>query len=112
MFTQDIQLDALGDSTRRAILARLLQEGPLPVGKLAEDFPVSRPAISQHLRVLKQARLVTDRAEGNRRLYQLDPAGFENLREYFEQFWGQALQAFQRKVAELETRDVQAEEQT
>ncbi|HZC66457.1 MAG TPA: metalloregulator ArsR/SmtB family transcription factor [Candidatus Dormibacteraeota bacterium] len=96
---QDSQLDALGDPTRRAILARLL-DGPLAVGELAEDFPVSRPAISQHLRVLKQANLVVDRAAGNRRLYQLNPAGFETLREYFEQFWGQALSAFKRKVEE------------
>ena len=60
-----MQLDALGDPTRRAILARLIG-GPLPVGELARDFPVSRPAISQHLRVLKEAHLVVDRAEGNR----------------------------------------------
>jgi DNA-binding transcriptional ArsR family regulator len=96
---QDSQLDALGDPTRRAILARLL-DGPLAVGELAKDFPVSRPAISQHLRVLKQANLVVDRPAGNRRLYQLHPAGFETLREYFEQFWGQALSAFKRKVEE------------
>jgi DNA-binding transcriptional ArsR family regulator len=96
---QDSQLDALGDPTRRAILARLL-DGPVAVGELAEDFPVSRPAISQHLRVLKQANLVVDRPAGNRRLYQLNPAGFETLREYFEQFWGQALSAFKRKVEE------------
>jgi DNA-binding transcriptional ArsR family regulator len=96
---QDSQLDALGDATRRAILARLL-DGPRAVGELAEDFPVSRPAISQHLRVLKDANLVVDRASGNRRLYQLNPEGFETLREYFEQFWGQALSAFKRKVEE------------
>jgi DNA-binding transcriptional ArsR family regulator len=96
---QHSQLDALGDPTRRAILARLLA-GPLPVGELARDFPVSRPAISQHLRVLKNANLVVDHAAGNRRLYQLNPAGFETLREYFEQFWGQALSAFKRKVEE------------
>jgi DNA-binding transcriptional ArsR family regulator len=96
---QDSQLDALGDPTRRAILARLL-DGPVAVGELAEDFPVSRPAISQHLRILKQANLVVDRPAGNRRLYQLNPAGFETLREYFEQFWGQALSAFKRKVEE------------
>jgi DNA-binding transcriptional ArsR family regulator len=93
----DTQLEALGDPTRRAILGRLLN-GPLPVGELAHYFPVSRPAISQHLRVLKQANLVTDRAAGSRRLYQLHPEGFETLREYFEQFWGQALSAFQREV--------------
>lgn len=96
---QAAKLDALGDPTRRSILARLI-DGPLAVGELARDFPVSRPAISQHLRVLKNARLVSDRAAGNRRLYQLRPDGFETLREYFEQFWGQALQAFRRKVEE------------
>jgi DNA-binding transcriptional ArsR family regulator len=69
------QLDALGDPTRRAILSQL-RKGPLPVGALAQAFPISRPAISQHLKILKAARLVTDRAEGTRRLYQLDPAGF------------------------------------
>ncbi|HMF91623.1 MAG TPA: metalloregulator ArsR/SmtB family transcription factor [Candidatus Angelobacter sp.] len=98
-YQQDQQLDAIGDATRRAILARLL-EGPLPVGKLAAEFPVSRPAISQHLRVLKQANLVVDRAEGTRRLYQLNPEGFDSLREYFDRFWTQALIAFKEKVEE------------
>jgi DNA-binding transcriptional ArsR family regulator len=96
---QEIQLNAIGDPTRRAILARLLK-GPLSVGKLADDFPVSRPAISQHLKILKQAKLVTDRAEGNRRLYQLNPEGFASLREYFDQFWNRALIAFKKKVEE------------
>jgi DNA-binding transcriptional ArsR family regulator len=96
---QDTQLDALGDATRRAILVRLL-EGPMAVGQLARDFPVSRPAISQHLRILKQANLVLDRPEGNRRLYQINPEGFDSLREYFEQFWSQALTAFKKKVEE------------
>jgi DNA-binding transcriptional ArsR family regulator len=96
---QGAQLDALGDATRRAILARLL-DGPLPVGKLAGDFPVSRPAISQHLRVLKQANLVMDTTQGTRRLYQLNPQGFDSLREYFEQFWNTALEAFKKKVEE------------
>ena len=96
---QDTQLDALGDATRRAILARLL-EGPKAVGELARDFPVSRPAISQHLRILKQANLVMDRPEGNRRMYQINPEGFDSLREYFEQFWSQALDAFKKKVEE------------
>jgi DNA-binding transcriptional ArsR family regulator len=97
---QHSQLDALGDPTRRAILARL-SSGPLPVGQLAENFPISRPAISQHLKVLKQARLVTDTANGNRRLYQLDPAGFDTAREYLDQFWGQALAAFAQHVNAL-----------
>ena len=94
-----MQFDALGDATRRAILSRL-QRGALSVGKLAEEFPMSRPAISQHLRVLKQAKLVTDRADGTRRLYQIDPAGIAAMRKYFDQFWGQALDAFKAKVEE------------
>jgi DNA-binding transcriptional ArsR family regulator len=96
---QEIQLDALGDATRRAILARLLT-GPQPVGELARNFPVSRPAISQHLRVLKQANLVVDRPAGTRRVYQLHPEGFNSLREYFDQFWSVALDSFRAKVEE------------
>jgi DNA-binding transcriptional ArsR family regulator len=94
---RNTQLDALGDPTRRAILARL-RRGPMPVGKLARGFPVSRPAISQHLRVLKEADLVIDRPEGNRRVYELNPAAFASLREYFDEFWGVALMAFKKKV--------------
>lgn len=97
MTYQEVQLDALGDSTHRAILARLLA-GPLPVGELARGFPVSRPAISQHLRLLKQANLVIDRPMGTRRVYQLHPEGFNSLREYFDQFWGLALDSFKNKV--------------
>jgi DNA-binding transcriptional ArsR family regulator len=96
-------LDALGDSTRRAILKRLL-DGPLPVGELARDFPLSRPAISQHLRVLKDAGLVVDHAEGTRRIYELDPQGFASLRDYFEPFWTRALEAFKRRVESTLTR--------
>jgi DNA-binding transcriptional ArsR family regulator len=96
---QGAQLDALGDATRRAILARLL-DGPQPVGKLAGDFPVSRPAISQHLRILKEANLVMDHSQGTRRLYQINPQGFDSLRDYFDQFWNHALAAFKRKVEE------------
>jgi len=100
---QSAQLDALGDPTRRAILARLIS-GPLPVGELARDFPVSRPAISQHLRVLKNARLVVDRPAGSRRLYELNPEGIDSLRQYFDQFWTQALAAF-KAAAEANTRE-------
>ncbi len=100
---QEAQLDALGDATRRAILARLLA-GPLPVGRLARDFPVSRPAISQHLRVLKGAGLVADRPEGNRRLYRLNPEGFESLRSYLERFWAQALDAFKQRAEQRRPR--------
>ncbi len=95
----ETQLDALGDGTRRAILDRLLR-GPSSVGKLAAGFPISRPAISQHLQILKAASLVTDQVSGTRHVYQLNPQGFESLRAYFDQFWASALIAFQEKVEE------------
>ncbi len=100
MITYDNQLEALGDGTRRAILERLLKGGPLPVGKLAEGLPVSRPAVSQHLRVLKTAKLVIEKTAGTRHFYELNPEGFNGLREYFEQFWSEALSAFKNKVEE------------
>ena len=89
----------MGDATRRAILDRLLR-GPMPVGKLAKGFPISRPAISQHLKILKDADLVVDDVDGTRRVYRLNPSGFDGLREYFDKFWGQALDAFKSKVEE------------
>jgi DNA-binding transcriptional ArsR family regulator len=92
-------VEAFSDPTRQALLERL-RRGPTTVGELASHFPVSRPAISQHLRVLKQARLVKDRAEGTRRYYQLDQRGFDSLRAYFNTFWGDALEAFKSKVEE------------
>jgi DNA-binding transcriptional ArsR family regulator len=88
-------MDALGDSTRRSILERLLN-GPMAVGDLAAEFPVTRPAISQHLKVLKKAHLVLDRPAGTRRLYQVNPDAIESLRRYFDQFWTDALAAFKR----------------
>jgi DNA-binding transcriptional ArsR family regulator len=91
--TYERALDALGDPTRRAIVARL-QEGPRAVGELASALPVSRPAVSQHLRVLKEAGLVTERQEGTRRLYRLDPAGLAEVRSYFDRFWELALADF------------------
>jgi DNA-binding transcriptional ArsR family regulator len=94
---QEGQLDALGDATRRGILARLLN-GPLAVGELARHFPISRPAISQHLRILKEAHLVSDAASGTRRVYAIDQEGFNGLREYFDQFWTTALDEFKKKV--------------
>src|SRR4051812_40470015 len=97
---QQAQLHALGDATRRAILLRLL-DGPMPVGELAREFPISRPAISQHLKVLKDASLVIDRAEGMRRIYALDYTGFDALREYLDQFWTRALDAFKSRVEEV-----------
>ena len=96
---QSQKLDALGDPTRRAILDRLLR-GPMPVGRLAQGFPVSRPAVSQHLKVLKDAGLVLDEARGASRLYRLNPPGFDSLRDYFDRFWTQALDAFKNKVEE------------
>jgi DNA-binding transcriptional ArsR family regulator len=96
---RNAQMDALGDPTRRAILERLLN-GPMAVGELSRDFPVSRPAISQHLKVLKQAHLVLDTPSGARRLYQVDPAGIEALRRYFDPFWTDALAAFKRAAEE------------
>jgi DNA-binding transcriptional ArsR family regulator len=86
-------LTALGDPTRRAIFERLADR-PRAVGELARELPVSRPAVSQHLKVLKEAGLVVDRRDGNRRIYQLDPGGVGALRAYLDQFWNQALAAF------------------
>ena len=88
-------MNALGDPTRRAIFERL-RDGPLAVGELARGLPVTRPAVSQHLRVLKEAGLVSDRREGTRRLYHVDPDGLAELRAYFESFWTQALAAFKQ----------------
>jgi DNA-binding transcriptional ArsR family regulator len=89
------QLEVLGDPTRRAIFERLAN-GPLAVGELAQDLPVSRPAVSQHLRALKDVGLVTDRADGTRRLYAIDREGLAVLRSYFDRFWDDALDAFRR----------------
>jgi DNA-binding transcriptional ArsR family regulator len=86
-------LDALGDPTRRRVL-ELLRPGPRAVGELASELPVSRPAVSQHLRVLKGAGLVTERRAGTRHLYRIDPVGLAALRTYLESFWDGALAAF------------------
>src|SRR3954464_5257226 len=95
-------MDALGDPTRRAIFEQL-RSGSRSVGEIAADLPVSRPAVSQHLRVLKEAGLVTERRNGTRRLYRLDPHGGGELRDYFEDFWSEALAAF-KAAAEDERR--------
>ena len=87
-------LEALGDATRMAIFQRLYA-GPIAVNELARTLPVTRPAVSQHLRVLKNAGLVMDRREGTRRLYQLNPEGVARLRAHFDQMWTRALSAFQ-----------------
>jgi DNA-binding transcriptional ArsR family regulator len=93
-------INALGDPTRRAILERLAG-GPSSVGEIARGLPVSRPAVSQHLRVLKDARLVTERREGTRRVYRVDPNGLAELRAYFDNFWTHALADF-KATAEQE----------
>ncbi|MFZ0919561.1 MAG: metalloregulator ArsR/SmtB family transcription factor [Candidatus Dormiibacterota bacterium] len=87
-------LTVLGDPTRRAIFERLAA-GPMAVGAIARHLPISRPAVSQHLRVLKHAGLVIDRPEANRRIYSIDQRGIAQLRAYFDRFWNQALMAFQ-----------------
>lgn len=89
----EAKLDALGDHTRRVILRRLW-EGPLPVVDIARGMPVARPAVSQHLKVLKSARLVVDRPVGNRRIYALDPEGLADLRRFLERFWSDTLGRF------------------
>jgi DNA-binding transcriptional ArsR family regulator len=86
-------LIALGDPTRREVF-ELVAERPRAVGELAARLPVSRPAVSQHLRVLKEAGLVTDEAVGARRIYQLHPEGIEELRSYLDGFWNRSLRAF------------------
>lgn len=83
-------LDALGEPTRRRIF-ELLRDGPLPVGAVAEQLPVSRPAVSQHLRVLVDAGLVSFRKDGTRRLYEVDPEGVAELRAWVDDFWSEAL---------------------
>jgi DNA-binding transcriptional ArsR family regulator len=97
MAYHDLGLTALGDPTRRAIFERL-GDRPRAVGELAGELPVSRPAVSQHLRVLRDAGLVIDRRAGNRRIYQLDPNGVAALRAYLERFWNQSLTAFKATV--------------
>jgi DNA-binding transcriptional ArsR family regulator len=88
---------ALGDPTRRAIFERLA-EGPRAVGELAGELPVSRPAVSQHLKVLKDARLVMDQPVGTRRVYRIDPNGLGALRAYLDHFWDQALAGYKTAV--------------
>jgi DNA-binding transcriptional ArsR family regulator len=90
-------LTALGDPTRRAIFERLADR-PSAVSELAREFPVSRPAVSQHLKVLKDAGLVSDRRAGNRRIYQLNPDGVGAMRAYLDRFWNQSLAAFKTTV--------------
>jgi DNA-binding transcriptional ArsR family regulator len=90
-------LAALGDPTRRAIFEHLADH-PSAVGDLADLVPVSRPAVSQHLKVLKDAGLVVDERDGNRRIYRLDPGGIAELRDYLDRFWDSALSAFRLRA--------------
>jgi DNA-binding transcriptional ArsR family regulator len=90
-------LDVLGDPTRRRIFEQL-RTGPRAVGELADGLPVSRPAVSQHLRVLKEAGLVVDRKVGTRRLYEVAPDGLLGLRDWFDGFWSEALAAYKQAV--------------
>jgi len=97
-------LAALGDSTRRQIFERLAEQ-PSSVGALAANLPVSRPAVSQHLRVLKEAGLVDETPEGTRRIYRIDPRGIGAMRDWLDQHWGKALAAFKDFVEETEEPD-------
>jgi DNA-binding transcriptional ArsR family regulator len=95
--TYEAALAALADPTRRRVFERL-RSGPQSVGALARRMPVSRPAVSQHLKVLKEAGLVADRPEGTRRVYYIDPQGLGALRQWLDQFWDHALTAYQAEA--------------
>jgi len=101
-----LQLDALGDATRRAIFERLAR-GPRSVAEIADGLPVSRPAVSQHLKVLREARLVRVRSEGTRNYYEVEAAGLEALRKWLDRFWDRALGAF-KEAAENAQREKQS----
>ena len=95
-------LECLSDPTRRRVFERL-RSGPQSVGVLARGLPVSRPAVSQHLKALKAAGLVTDKSEGTRRVYHIDPDGLGELRRWLDQFWGDALESFKQEVEHSQT---------
>ena len=99
---------ALADPTRRAVFERL-RSGPQPVVEIARGLPVSRPAVSQHLRVLKEAGLVRERREGTRNFYSVNEDGLAEVREYFEEFWDEALAAFKLVAEKGETHDSASE---
>lgn len=90
-------LSALSDPTRRRVF-EALRQGPKPVGEIARAMPVSRPAVSQHLKVLKEAGLVREDAQGTRRIYRIDPEGLGAIRRWLDQFWDEALAAFAAEV--------------
>src|SRR5579862_9837076 len=95
--TYKTALEALADPTRRRIFERL-RTGPKAVNALAKGLPVSRPAVSQHLKVLKEAHLVQDETEGARRIYRIDPRGLGPLRAWLDRFWDDALESFRAEV--------------
>ena len=97
MTYENAALTALGDRTRREIFERLAN-GPRSVGEIAHDLPISRPAVSQHLQRLKEAGLVSDHAEGARRVYRIDPAGLGAIRRWLDRFWDDALAAFKAEA--------------
>ena len=98
MTNQNLAFKALADATRREVFERLAA-GPKAVGELADELPVSRPAVSQHLKALKAAGLVSERRDGTRRVYQIDPNGLGEVRAWLDRFWDTALAAFQAEVA-------------
>jgi len=102
---------ALADPTRRKVLERLVT-GPQPVGEIAAGLPISRPAVSQHLKVLKDAGLVSDRADGARRIYTLDPRGLGAMRAWLDQFWDAALDAFKSDVERPRSTETSGEDRS
>ena len=108
--TNALAFAALADPTRREVFERLAR-GPVAVGELAKGLPVSRPAVSQHLKILKEAGLVTDRPEGTRRVYQIDPRGLGQIRAWLDQFWDTALDAFKAEVERDDDSHLQEKEQ-
>jgi DNA-binding transcriptional ArsR family regulator len=106
-------LGALGDPTRRAIFECLARR-PMAVGQLSAELPVTRPAVSQHLKVLKQAGLVTDQADGTRRIYRINQAGVQAIHHYLDQMWNQALAGFQlaaEQIAQIEQKTTSSDAQ-
>ena len=97
-------ISALADPTRRAVFEKL-RDGPRPVGEIAEGLPVTRPAVSQHLKVLKDAGLVNDRSAGTRRIYYIDPKGLGAMRAWLDQFWDSELAAFAAEVERGTTKE-------
>ena len=100
----DMTITALADPTRRAMIEKL-RDGPMAVGRLAEDLPVSRPAVSQHLKVLSDAGLLSVRQHGTRRVYRINPNGFRDLRAYLDTLWDDALASFATRASEISKKE-------